>query len=248
MSQTDDIKRLIIKHRRRLQELKEQKALYGISVDPRIPVEIDDIESEIAHLELELETASDVNDELPAKSSLVSSSSGQSSSNNFFGGVQIGHIDGSISNSNIAGGDINITNTSGQPSTDNEKPMVEDLQILLAEIHTALTELSAQKEVLQSVSTMAPFTAMGAEQGVKDAMNNLKEDVKPEEAKSILRTLNEVVSLLENILDKATSVVQKTDAAGNAVKPLAEKLAPLIENLGLAIGWIAKIWMLGLEL
>lgn len=56
-SKVDDIRRLIINHSRRLQRLKEQQALRGISVDPGILLEIEDIETQITALEAELELA-----------------------------------------------------------------------------------------------------------------------------------------------------------------------------------------------
>ncbi len=51
----EHIKKQIINHLRRLQKLKEQKALYGISTDPRILTEIEDIEIEIDRLRMELD-------------------------------------------------------------------------------------------------------------------------------------------------------------------------------------------------
>jgi RIO-like serine/threonine protein kinase len=54
MSRQDDVKKLINTHSRRLQRLKEQQALAGISVDPKISLEIEDIESEIEKLQAEL--------------------------------------------------------------------------------------------------------------------------------------------------------------------------------------------------
>ena len=54
MPRKDDIRQLIDKHNRRLQKLKEQQAQHGISVDPKIPLEIEDIETEITKLEAEL--------------------------------------------------------------------------------------------------------------------------------------------------------------------------------------------------
>jgi hypothetical protein len=47
----DEHIRLIYLHNRRLQKLREQVALYGISVDPRILMEIEDIEKQIAQLQ-----------------------------------------------------------------------------------------------------------------------------------------------------------------------------------------------------
>jgi hypothetical protein len=55
MSHKDDIKKLIRAHNRRLQILKEQKAVQGVSVDPKIIIEIKDIEEELGKLEAELE-------------------------------------------------------------------------------------------------------------------------------------------------------------------------------------------------
>jgi hypothetical protein len=244
MSRKDDIRRLIIKHNRRLQELKEQKALHGISVDPKVSLEIEDIESEIARLQTELETASDVDEVLPPQSASAPSDSEQAPGNNFSGGVQIGNVSGGISGSYIAGGNISITTVGEQRSSDGEKPTVDELRLLLTEIQSALAEVSTQKETLQTVSVTAPFTAMGAEQGVRDAIEKLKDDLKSEEAKSIQKSLDEATTLLNNILDGAATTAQKADAAGNAAKPLVEKLTSLVEKMGIATTWIAKIWML----
>jgi hypothetical protein len=46
-----DLGLLILTHRRRLKALKLQQAIKGISVDPMIPIEIEDIEDQIATLE-----------------------------------------------------------------------------------------------------------------------------------------------------------------------------------------------------
>ncbi|MCP4604452.1 MAG: NACHT domain-containing protein [Proteobacteria bacterium] len=62
MSRKDGIKRLIINHSRRLQKLKEQEALHGFSVDPRIPLEIEDLETKIERLQAELEEIEQISD------------------------------------------------------------------------------------------------------------------------------------------------------------------------------------------
>jgi hypothetical protein len=59
MPSQDDIKKLIRNHTRRLQKLKEQQALAGVAVDPRILIEIEDIEREIENLQTELKTFTD---------------------------------------------------------------------------------------------------------------------------------------------------------------------------------------------
>jgi hypothetical protein len=48
------IKSLIKRHKQRLQILKEQQATYGLSVDPKIPIEIKEIEQQIAQLRVSL--------------------------------------------------------------------------------------------------------------------------------------------------------------------------------------------------
>jgi CheY-like chemotaxis protein len=54
VARRDDIKNLIQNYDRRLQKLKEQKALAGRSVDPAILIEIEDIEAELRDLTMEL--------------------------------------------------------------------------------------------------------------------------------------------------------------------------------------------------
>lgn len=54
MTRRDEIKKLIQNNYRRLQLLKEQKALAGWSVDPKVNLEMEDIETEIEELKTEL--------------------------------------------------------------------------------------------------------------------------------------------------------------------------------------------------
>ena len=54
MSRQADIKKLIITYNRRLQKLKEQQALEGRSTDPKVLIEIENIEAEIERLQMEL--------------------------------------------------------------------------------------------------------------------------------------------------------------------------------------------------
>lgn len=68
--QVDEINRLIRNHRRRLQILKEQEALQGISVDPKILLEIEDIETKILELQSQLdELVKEDETNIPANSS-----------------------------------------------------------------------------------------------------------------------------------------------------------------------------------
>lgn len=60
MTDENDLRELIRTHVRRLQLLQQQKARYGISVDPRIIIEIEDIEAEINQLQADLTEAVEV--------------------------------------------------------------------------------------------------------------------------------------------------------------------------------------------
>jgi predicted nucleic acid-binding Zn-ribbon protein len=54
MSRRDEIEALITTHQRRLQKLNEQLAYEGKSADPKVSMEIEDIETKITELQLEL--------------------------------------------------------------------------------------------------------------------------------------------------------------------------------------------------
>ncbi len=55
MQYQDDIKKLITTYNRRLQKLREQEAIFGISADPKISLEIENIEAKIERLQTQLE-------------------------------------------------------------------------------------------------------------------------------------------------------------------------------------------------
>ncbi len=59
MSSQDDMRELITLNSRRLRELKKQRAIKGLFVDPAVTIEIEDIESEIEGLEAQLKKIED---------------------------------------------------------------------------------------------------------------------------------------------------------------------------------------------
>jgi hypothetical protein len=168
------------------------------------------------------------------------------------GGVTMGNVTGSIQGTIIAGGDVTTRDfrptitLGGQPVSTDKEPTVAELKQLLAEIRDGLAEITAQQEALKEVSPAAPFTAQGAEQSVKDVAEKVaqKSKVDPEEAKSMQESLNEATSLLRSILDGAKTVAKKTGEVFIAARPLVEKLEPLVEKLGVAALWIARLWSL----
>jgi len=162
--------------------------------------------------------------------------------------VHIGDVTGGIHGSIIAGRDVtNATITiGGQPTPADKEPTVTELQQLLAEIQQELAEITVQRDALKEISPAAPFTAQGAEQSVKDVAKKVEEtpEIKPEEAKSMQESLTEATTLLSGILDGAKTVAQKAGEVGSAVEPIAEKLGPLVEKVGVAAFWVAKLWLL----
>jgi hypothetical protein len=161
------------------------------------------------------------------------------------GGVRIGNITGGIHSSIIAGRDVsNSTITLGGPSTPADKePSLDELKQLLAEIQAELAGITAQKEALQTVSTAALFTAQGAQASVQQAADQLKAEIEKEQAASVQHCLIEATNLLSGILDGAKTVAEKAGEVSQVVKPLAEMLASLVEKLGVAAIWIARLWL-----
>lgn len=164
------------------------------------------------------------------------------------GSVTIGNVTGGIHSSIIAGWDVkNATITLGgeQVPADRE-PTKDELKQLLAEIQHGLSEITAQQDALKEVSPAAPYTAQGAEEAVKDVAETVEEtgEMDPEQAKSVQESLKEATGLLSTILDGAKSVAEKTGDVVSAVQPLAEKLEPLVEKVGVAALWVAKLWLL----
>jgi uncharacterized protein YjbI with pentapeptide repeats len=59
MSRRDDLRKQIDNHRRRLQKLEEQQALYGLDTPPHVLIEIEDIKAKIEELRAELKALED---------------------------------------------------------------------------------------------------------------------------------------------------------------------------------------------
>jgi ABC-type transporter Mla subunit MlaD len=165
------------------------------------------------------------------------------------GGVKIGDVTGGIQGSIIAGRDVrNATITLGGEQVPADKePTVDELRQLLTEIREGLAEITAQQDTLAQVSAAAPYTAQGAEQAISEAAQTVEQgtqELEPEEAESVQERLKEATSLLGTILDGAKTVAKKTGEVVGAVQPLAEKLEPLVEKIGVAVLWVAKLWLL----
>jgi hypothetical protein len=158
--------------------------------------------------------------------------------------ISSGSIQGIISSGNITIKKSTVTIGNHTVSIEKE-PDVGELQQLLTEIQRDLAEITAQQDTLRKVSSATPHVAKGAEESIRDAVEKIKPNLKPTEAKSVQQSLSEATNLLSGILDGAKTVAQKATGVGKAVKPIAEKLEPVIERLGVAVLWVAKLWLQG---
>jgi hypothetical protein len=160
-------------------------------------------------------------------------------------GVHFGSVSGGIHNSVVVGRDLtNATITlGGQPTKADKQPTLDEFKQLLAEIQKELADITAQKETLQQVSSAAPYIAQGAQASVNQAVAQAEDEVGKEQAESIQTSLTEATTLLGGILDGAKIAAEKAVEVGKAVKPIAEKLAPLVEKIGVAALWAAKLWL-----
>jgi hypothetical protein len=118
MPRRDDIQKLLLLYTRRLQKLREQEALKGISTPPEILIEIEDLEDKLAGLQAELESASSqpvsplTDDDLAQELTRLSGHQPTPSSSAQMGGLNLSNISGStitignVSANVSAGGDI----------------------------------------------------------------------------------------------------------------------------------------------
>ncbi len=162
-------------------------------------------------------------------------------------GVRIGNVSGGIRGSVIAGRDVSNTSVSvgGKTMSSSDTPSREDLAQLFADLRRALGELSAHGEELSGISASAPFSVQGAEVSIKAAAKKVEGDVAPEDARSAQEDLTEAAGLIGTILEKANSIIDRAVDVGRAVKPLAERLEPLVEKLAVAALWIGRLWLGG---
>jgi hypothetical protein len=165
-----------------------------------------------------------------------------------YGGVSIGDVSGGIQGSIIAGGDVEGATVSYEAlAAAEEAPTVEKLQELLAQIQGALAEVTAQQEALQQVSAAAPYTVQGAQQSIAAAAEAIEAspEMAPEQAKSVQQSLQEATGLLNGILEGAKTAAEKAVEVGQAVKPIAQALEPVLQTLAVAGTMVAKLWLGG---
>lgn len=158
-------------------------------------------------------------------------------------GVSIGDVKGSISNSIIAGRDVqNATISIGGKETRVDKtPSIDELSQLLNEIQYGMAQVLKEQDVLKEISVAAPHTALGAEVIIKDATEKIQPGIQTDEAKSVEQGLKEATSLLSTILTGAKTVIEKGGEVAKAAQPFVETLAPLAEKVAVAAIWSGKL-------
>ena len=60
-----------------------------------------------------------------------------------------------------------------------------------------------------------------------------------------LRNLPALLDFLRRLLPQLTHPAEKATAVGKAAKPIAAKLAPLVEKLAVAAFWVGRLWLGG---
>jgi hypothetical protein len=105
---------------------------------------------------------------------------------------------------------------------------------------------TVSKTLIGASSPATPVTAQDTEESINEVASHIEQDMQPEDVKSVEQSLTEATNLLTGILDGAKKVAKKTDEVANTVKPLAEKLEPLVEKVAVASLWATKLWLMRL--
>lgn len=157
--------------------------------------------------------------------------------------IQIGNVGGDFTG-NVAGHDVNIDQSiSGQaPLPVKKEEAADELKELLATIQQQLADVIAEQNALKEISSTAPFVTQGAEQAIKEASEKVDVDMSTESAQSVQKNFKDATNLLTGILNGAKTVIEKVGEVGHAAKPIAEKLEPLIGNMGRAL-LLLKLWL-----
>ena len=239
MSYRTDIETLIRRHQRRLQLLKEQRAIEGISADPKIVIQIEDIEAELDQLRAELAS-------LPAEEAAPTSPpSGRASpAGSHTGGGTHGNGSGKNEGGIIARRDWHNVKTSNRsPPSPEKNPPVEDLKRLLASLQQDMAQLAAQPETLQQIAPSAPFTIQGAAASLNAALEAVAGPVDQARAKSVQQNLAEAINLLSRSLDSARTVAEQPTHLGRSAQTIVAALEPVVEKLGTASVWVCRLWL-----
>ena len=216
MTRRDNIQRLIVLYNRRLQKLREQEALRGISTPPEILIEIEDLEKKLAGLQTELKTESAEpasflsDDELAWEVTRLSGDQPSPSSSTQMGGFNLSNVSGSTINignvnagvsagGDIVGGDKITTTTSTGPS---------DPAQAQAQLEAALAQW--RQEIEANIAALSDL-----DDGEKEELKEKTSKVQQEAAKGntanpgkLERLLNSMNAMAPDILEVTTTTLQ----------------------------------------
>ncbi|HEY84542.1 MAG TPA: hypothetical protein G4N96_05450 [Chloroflexi bacterium] len=222
MTHPDDLQQLISDHNRRLQRLKQQEVLYDISADPRIPIEIEDLEAQLETLQAQLaaggkEPGAPPTPPFPQQ-----------------GGVTIHAGKGSVINAStggdiVAGSGNRIINTGGGDYTEGDKTTVGDVSNSAAAIGKG-----AQAALNQGVSgeALADFFASIARQISDDPKLRPadKADAKAELAEIEEAAAEDPEALKDSFLSRRLRNIER--AAPDIIDVILATLANPVAGLG----------------
>lgn len=228
MSRRDDIQKLIVLYNRRLQKLREQEALKGISTPPEILIEIENLEDKLAGLQAELETASAqpvsplTNDELAQEVARLSGDQPAPSSSTQIGGVTLGNISGSTINignvdadvkagGDIVGGDKTTTTTSTTGGGSAQAQLEAALTQWRQEMQAIINKLDDEDDrdyVEKTANKMVAEAQKGEAadpkkvEGFLDKISNMAPDILEVTATTLQNPFKGVGLVLEKINDR----------------------------------------------
>ncbi len=217
MSRRDDIKKLIINHSRRLQKLKEQQSLLGISVAPNVLIQIEDLEATIKKLQVELaslpESSPIVDDVAPGD--VHSPGEPQSTQEKSAGGVSIS-VSGNVEGSQIFGaaGDLIIKNAH---VTMQAGSSLDELTRAFAEIYRQIEARSDdpdvdREEIKETVEKIEAEIKKGDEASASKVerwlgfLSQMAPDILEVTAATLTSPIAGVAAIIRNVAKKATNL------------------------------------------
>jgi len=142
MSEADDVKTLIQLKSRQLQKLKEREALLGISTDPGILIQIEDLEMELEELQAKL-AALEAGASVRASSTVPSSSSVGGTSPSSFRQIKIKSLQQRREDlfTEFEAANKQLRNALGEVERTRLKRQLKSLEIEIEEVESELSSL-----------------------------------------------------------------------------------------------------------
>src|SRR5690349_6783113 len=133
------------------------------------------------------------------------------------GGVTIGNVGGDIQGSVFVGRDLyeNKIEMARHAQAADKQPTIDELKTLLQEVQSALLEIRKLRPDLQADAALNE---------VSIAAEQIRPEVKAEEAASIQERIKNAATTVGNVLEGVRDVSTKVTQTGSSLKPIAETL------------------------